>query len=352
MANPNKKNPFMGSMGGFTIDDPIPQFSPSTTPPSAPPSTPPSGPPPGPTPPPPSSGGGGGGGGGGGSGGSWWTGGHIGTVGGLGWYQSVRPQQPVPRGFSTANPHAYTREVQPGELVENRITNLLSTDNPYIQNARQRGVEYAARRGGVNTSIAAGASERAAIESALPIASQDAETMRRTASENLGFLNQGLFLERELQNRLAVASVGAAASMYAADVQREIAFRGFEEDLRRQRERLAFEGEQRGLDRAHDMMMTNLNYSWRDLIATNDTLRQDWLESNRFEREFLGGIVSMGVRSAAEFTSLIGQAALENPDLIDPVIAQNFGTVLGSVYNRILGGVLSFMSNIRGPGGG
>lgn len=342
MANPNKKNPFMGSMGGFTIDDPIPQFSPSTTPPSAPPSTPPSGPPSGPSTPPPSSGGGS----------SWWSGGHIGTIGGLGWYQSVRPQQPVPRGFSTANPHAYTREVQPGELVENRITNLLSTDNPYIQNARQRGVEYAARRGGVNTSIAAGASERAAIESALPIASQDAETMRRTASENLGFLNQGLFLERELQNRLAVASVGAAASMYAADVQREIAFRGFEEDLRRQRERLAFEGEQRGLDRAHDMMMTNLNYSWRDLIATNDTLRQDWLESNRFEREFLGGIVSMGVRSAAEFTSLIGQAALENPDLIDPVIAQNFGTVLGSVYNRILGGVLSFMSNIRGPGGG
>ncbi|MEM4546779.1 MAG: hypothetical protein QW328_08485, partial [Nitrososphaerota archaeon] len=203
-------------------------------------------------------------------------------------------------------------------------------NNPYIQNARQRGVEYAARRGGVNTSIAAGASERAAIEAALPIASQDAETMRRTASENLGFLNQGLFLERELQNRLAMAG----------------------EELRRQRERLAFEGEQRALDRAHDLMMTNLNYSWRDLIATNDTLRQDWLESNRFEREFLGGIVSMGVRSAAEFTSLIGQAALQNPDLIDPVIAQNFGTVLGSVYNRVIGGVLSFMRNLRGQGGG
>jgi len=51
---------------------------------------------------------------------------------------------------------------------------LLETGSPYLTAARQRGKEYAASRGLLDSSIAAGAAERAAIESALPIAQQDA----------------------------------------------------------------------------------------------------------------------------------------------------------------------------------
>lgn len=298
------------------------------------------------------SGGGGGGGGGTGGSGNWnWNWGPIGTVGGLGWYQQIPPVQPVPPGFSTSNPHAYTRQAQPGELVEHRIVPLLSSTNPYIQNARQRGVEFAARRGGVNSAIAAGSAERAAIESALPIASQDAETMRRTGSENLDALNRGLFLERELANRLAVAGAGAAASMYAADVQREIAFRGFQEELRRQRERLAFEGEQRGLDRAHEMMMTNLTMNWRDLLATNDALRQEWLESARFDREIIGSVANLGARTLAEFMNNLGNAALDDPSVFDPYLVNNFAVMFSSILNNILPSVFSGLAP-RPPGGG
>ena len=49
---------------------------------------------------------------------------------------------------------------------------MLNPNSQYIQNARQRGVEQAAVRGGVNSSIAAGASERAALEAAAPLAQQ------------------------------------------------------------------------------------------------------------------------------------------------------------------------------------
>jgi hypothetical protein len=46
---------------------------------------------------------------------------------------------------------------------------VLNSDNPYIQNARQMGLEHASNRGLLNSSIAAGNSQRAAIEASQPI---------------------------------------------------------------------------------------------------------------------------------------------------------------------------------------
>ena len=47
---------------------------------------------------------------------------------------------------------------------------VLNSDNPYIENARRMGLEHASNRGLLNSSIAAGASQRAAIEASQPIA--------------------------------------------------------------------------------------------------------------------------------------------------------------------------------------
>lgn len=60
--------------------------------------------------------------------------------------------------------------------VSGQLDTLLSGDSRYITSARQRGEEQAAKRGMLNTSMAAGAAERSAIEAALPIAQQDAQT--------------------------------------------------------------------------------------------------------------------------------------------------------------------------------
>lgn len=49
------------------------------------------------------------------------------------------------------------------------LDQVLSSGSPYLANARRRGAEQAAARGGINSSIAAGASERAALEAAAPI---------------------------------------------------------------------------------------------------------------------------------------------------------------------------------------
>lgn len=52
------------------------------------------------------------------------------------------------------------------------LDTVMNSNSPYIQNARRRGLETAAARGGINSSIAAGASERAALEAGMPLVQQ------------------------------------------------------------------------------------------------------------------------------------------------------------------------------------
>lgn len=84
--------------------------------------------------------------------------------------------------FMTNNPYAarpaqnqpsYQQNLRdPNEMVQSSLEAMLDPSSSYIRNARQRGAEYAASRGGINSSIAAGASERSAIEAAAPMAQQ------------------------------------------------------------------------------------------------------------------------------------------------------------------------------------
>jgi hypothetical protein len=71
-----------------------------------------------------------------------------------------------------------------------QLEKLLSSDNPYIKQARLRAEQQANSRGLLNSSIAAGNSEAAAIQSALPIAQSDASTFFNAAQGNQAVTNQ------------------------------------------------------------------------------------------------------------------------------------------------------------------
>lgn len=123
-----------------------------------------------------------------------------------------RPPVTVPPGTQGQPPGTpgslgldFMRQVTPNELVANQLNNLLSSDSRYIQNARQRGREFAASRGNLNSSIGAGASERAAIEAGLPIAESDAGVYRQANQGNFESLNQlrQMRTAAELDNWLA-----------------------------------------------------------------------------------------------------------------------------------------------------
>jgi len=66
--------------------------------------------------------------------------------------------------------------IKPSATVAGQLSSLLSSDSKYIQQARLGAQEQAQERGMLNTSMASGAGEAAAIQSALPIAQQDAQT--------------------------------------------------------------------------------------------------------------------------------------------------------------------------------
>lgn len=102
-------------------------------------------------------------------------------------YDSTKASQDL---LTNAQPKTATSYIdQAKNTVAGQLTSLLSSDSPYIKQAEQKAKEQSASRGLLNTSIAAGAGRRAAIESALPIAQQDAETynkfgLQQQATEN------------------------------------------------------------------------------------------------------------------------------------------------------------------------
>lgn len=175
---------------------------------------------------------------------------------------------------ATGNPAG--QQQSPYQVVTDNMNRLLSGDSPYIQNARLRGTEMAQNRGLRNSSIAAGASERAAIEGAQPI------------------LN-------EIQS------------------------------LTRQREQLGFQGEQAALDRLQGVnnrileaeiasRNAQLDFQFRRTLQGDAALQQDWLSSQNFTREFNAQLATLPLTNAASLSNLIAQYALENPEVYTPEV--------------------------------
>ena len=73
---------------------------------------------------------------------------------------------------------------KPTQTVAGQMDSLLSKDNPYMKRAESKGLQVANSRGLLNSSIAAEASQAAAIDAALPIAQQDASTYFSQANTN------------------------------------------------------------------------------------------------------------------------------------------------------------------------
>ncbi len=85
-------------------------------------------------------------------------------------------------------------------LVENRLTGLLNSDNPYMQQAETRGLQQANARGLISSSLAVGAVEGARINAALPIAQQDASLYGQSNLQDSAYTQQGNLNTQTYQN--------------------------------------------------------------------------------------------------------------------------------------------------------
>jgi hypothetical protein len=160
--------------------------------------------------------------------------------------QTLAPPQDIDAAtIGDYDPYAATLgEVQEDSTVEGRLAGLLSQNNPYIDRARTEAAQTANRRGMLNTSMAAGAAEGAAIDRALPIAQQDARAFLEQQ-----FLNQGY--SNEESKHLADASI-----------QRENLAAGLEQDTSKFNATQSFEASklnQAAENRANEMYAAEQN---------------------------------------------------------------------------------------------
>lgn len=88
--------------------------------------------------------------------------------------KDVQPIEPAtaPAAASYSDPGRYTPSG--ADTVRNQISGLLAENSPYMQLARKSGERMADARGLLNSGLSSGYAQKAAIESAFPIASQDA----------------------------------------------------------------------------------------------------------------------------------------------------------------------------------
>jgi hypothetical protein len=95
---------------------------------------------------------------------------------------------------------------QPTDTVAGQLESLLGADSPYIDRARLSAMEYANSRGLLNSSMAAGAGEAAAIDAALPIAQSDASAYlsqrlaNQTAGQEAGVTNVNIEATKRIQD--------------------------------------------------------------------------------------------------------------------------------------------------------
>lgn len=206
-----------------------------------------------------------------------------------------------PQDIDAANIGDYTPyqevlgEVNKESTVEGRLAGLLSQNNPYIDRARTEAAQSANRRGMLNSSMAAGAAEGAAIDRALPIAQQDAR-----AHLEQQFLNQGY-------------SNDAAKHLADASITRENLAAGFEQETNQFNAVRDFEAEklnQQAQNRASELYAAEQN-------------------KNNFAQ--LSGDIQ------AQLKTLDNQLAMNLETLTREYgLLENMDTVNGSIYTQLI----------------
>lgn len=194
------------------------------------------------------------------------------------------------------------RTVTPDELVENRINNLLDSNNPYIQRARTSGLQFANRRGLLNSSIAAQASEEAAIARAGEIASQDAATYAQAALANQQAQNTAGLQDAQLGTNVSMFNVGednttnrfnAQSVNEAGQFNAAAANQAIQNFLQREQVRLlqddsqAFTAEQNEADRVLRKLLQDEQFDFTSSENALDRGLQTALQDNQFA--FQGG---------------------------------------------------------------
>lgn len=101
----------------------------------------------------------------------------------------INPKDPL-KSFAGYKPEKL--KFGPEDTVENRALKIIQKDSPFMQQAATRARQASNRRGLINSSMAVEAGQKALLDAALPIASQDAQTSFASKRSNQDAINKAL----------------------------------------------------------------------------------------------------------------------------------------------------------------
>lgn len=105
------------------------------------------------------------------------------------------------------------------QTVQGQLTDLIDKNSPYMQQAQRRALQGMNDRGLLNSSIAVGAGQDAAIQAALPIAATDAGTFNQAMTNTVNAQNAAKNFEAGAKNTASLqnAQLGTQTSLANAE---------------------------------------------------------------------------------------------------------------------------------------
>lgn len=228
--------------------------------------------------------------------------------------------------------------LQNNELTSYNLNQLTNDPNSaYMNQARLSGINTANQRGLLNSSIAAGNSEAAAIQAALPIAQGDANAAQGLQATNLNNLSKA-----ETANIGANAQITSAGTMAAA--QENVAQQNNAGALLRQQDQLAYSGEQAALNYQRALGLDQQQF------YNNSALSAQGYQQNLGLDQFnLGATLLQGQQN---FFSQAGIQAMQDPAIMgNPNAFGGYLQFLMNPFSQSIDNTFSRLFGSFGSGG-
>lgn len=239
------------------------------------------------------------------------------------------------------------------EFTEDRLNNMLTSNSTYMRNAQRSGLDRAAERGGLNSSIASGLSQREAIRAAAPIAQADAGfTQQRFMAgygaqleDQLAGNNQSRTLDRD--RLLASLEDQLAGNNNARTMTRDTLLADF--DSRRLNQEADLTGQRdvrlSNLARQERLFDANLTEQARD----NETSRSAWLTTQTNLSNQYAQALSDQRRTGLGFLEALGAAFIDDPEVYSPEVVSGMSNFFNSLANgQVSGNLAQILQDLMG----
>lgn len=231
------------------------------------------------------------------------------------------------------------------QTVAGQLHSILGSGSPYLEQARAGARDAANARGLINTSIAAGAGESAAINAALPIAQSDASTYNSVSAANQQAKNTASALNAGAENtaNLNTAQAANTSELNTQQTQAQKELQQQAADIQTGQVIPAQTQAQSQLSAqsaSQDVALQSLRGDQAQTLAQIESQYKQLMQANASASSFYGDITTQ----LATILNNPNTSSTQKQNAVDQVngLLQTGLTVIGAISNLNLAGLLDF----------